>query len=277
MDTIQALTLGIIQGITEFLPISSSGHLIALPKLFGWNDHSLLFDIVLHLGTALALILYFFSDLAYAFAELAIHLSKRKLKFKYYSKEAKLGAFIIVGSIPAAVIGFLLEDYIETVFRGLIPVAIFLLLGSALMYFAEKSITSRTFLDRLTDSKASLKKSVIVGFFQALALLPGFSRSGSTISGGMLLGFDRAYAARFSFLLSVPIVVGAGSLKIIMALNEGVFLESSLILFIGFFSSFVTGVLTIKFLLDFLNRNSLYSFIVYRVLLALLLFGVAMV
>lgn len=248
MSVFQALVLGVLQGLTEFLPISSSGHLIILPNLLGWQTQPLVFDTTLHLGTSLALIVYFWKDL-----------------LKILTIERKLGYLIILGSIPAAILGFVFESLIENTFRSVFYVGIFLLLGTVVMLAAEQFGKWRE------NKEIDTRKSLIIGFFQALALLPGFSRSGATISGGMMLGLNRASAARFSFLLAIPVIVGAGLFK---AFDSWGTLQSvsSEALLAGFMSSFVVGILAIRFMLNFLRKRGLGVFIIYRILLILGLF-----
>ncbi|OGC47321.1 undecaprenyl-diphosphatase UppP [candidate division WWE3 bacterium RIFCSPHIGHO2_01_FULL_42_13] len=245
MNIWHALILGIVQGLTEFLPISSSGHLIIFPSVFGWGIQPLAFDTTLHLGTALALVVYFWKDL-----------------LNILMKDRKLGFLILAGSVPAAVVGLLLENTVETVFRDVSYVILFLLAGSLLMFIAEK-------LGRWRQNKeVTMKSSILIGVFQSLALLPGISRSGSTISGGMLFGLNREKAARFSFLLSMPIVVAAGFFKVVDSVSV---LNAVPLAFLiaGFLSSFVVGMLAIRFMLNFLQTKSLNVFIIYRVLLSI--------
>lgn len=240
MFFLQSLVLGIVQGLTEFIPVSSSGHLVLVPILFDWTYQSLVFDTILHLGTAAALIIYFWKDLLSA------------IKNTYLLK------LLIVGSIPAGLLGLLLEDLFEFYFRSELWVALFLLLGSILMFVAEKASKAKNTLEINT------RTAFLVGVFQALALFPGFSRSGSTISGSMLLGMSREQAARFSFLLSIPIVLVASFFKVIDSYTQ---LKFDINLLIGFFSSFFVGLLAISFLLKFLKSNRLYVFIAYRLIL----------
>ncbi len=262
----QALVLGIVQGLTEFLPISSSGHLVILPFVFGWNNQPLVFDLILHLGTAVALITYFRNDIKKIAQSLISEINNEKKKADKYSYESKLGLFIILGSVPAALIGYFLEDFIESAFRGVGTTAILLFLGSMLMLYAEFKYSKREFHSDLTG-----KKSLLIGLFQTLALFPGFSRSGSTISGGMLLGLHREYAARFSFLLSIPIVLGAASFKVISASNAELAEVGLVPLILGFTASFIVGYMALDVLLKFLKTRSLYAFIVYRLLLVVFL------
>jgi undecaprenyl-diphosphatase len=263
MTIFQAIILGIVQGLTEFLPISSSGHLIIFPDLLGWAEQPLLFDTTMHLATALALILYFWKDLWKIATGILSDFFKNSLFFKNYSKEGILGLAIIAGVIPAGIIGLLFEDVIENTFRGVPWVIVFLILGSVLMGMAER-------FSKVSVEVTSVKRGFIVGLFQSLALLPGFSRSGSTISGGMLFGLNREQAAKFSFLLSIPIVLMAGLYQLVSSPGD-LSQVSFVAITAGFTSSFLTGVIAINFLLKFVKTHTLYTFVIYRVLLALFL------
>lgn len=288
----EALILGLVQGLTEFLPISSSGHLVLFPKLFNFSPQPLVFDVILHLGTVLALIVYFWHDLIEIFGEFykifvwhcfkASYSGQKRFLGSSISTEAVLGGYILIGSIPAALFGFFLENYIEGVFRSIISVAVFLILGSLLLVIAEvkgnKDSNSSTSFENessdvnvKTEKKLSITKVLGIGVFQALALFPGFSRSGATISGGMLFGLTRTQAARFSFLLSIPIVLGAASFKIVDTINTDLASIGILPLVVGFFTSFFVGFLAIDFLLKFVRNRSLYVFVVYRLVLAFVL------
>jgi len=246
----QALILGALQGITEFLPISSSGHLILLPDLLGWDLQSLAFDTVLHLGTAAALVVYFWKDL--------INIARSK---KYL-------ILIGVGTLPAVTVGLLLGDFIEASLRTSSYVAAFLLVGSCIMLAAEKTYKKVWHTQRIeSPDKLEMKQGIIIGLFQSLALFSGISRSGSTISGGMFSGLTRDAAARFSFILSIPIVIGAGLFKTVGSYQQ---LSFDFVMLTGFLASFVVGILAIKYMLRFLKTNTLYIFIIYRVVLSLL-------
>ena len=273
MIFIQSIILGITQGLTEFLPVSSSGHLLIVPALFGWEPHSLVFDTTLHLGTSLALIIYFYNDLKSIvisfLSDFKDIVFKRIFKF---SSSSVLGFKLVLGSFPAMVLGLLLNNYFETTFRAVTWVVVFLIVGSVLMYLAEYMYNKRgkrsiSSIDELSD--LPLLKVVYIGLFQSLALFPGFSRSGSTISGGMLLGLSKENAAKFSFLLSIPIILGVGIYQLISVPLTYMNMPS---LLMGFVFSFLFGLMAIKFLLNFLKSNKLYPFIVYRVVLALFLF-----
>lgn len=265
MNILQSLILGIVQGLTEFLPISSSGHLILIPRLFGWGGHSIAFDTTLHLGTVTALFVYFWKDLWGIVLSFKKDFFGKRLNFKKYSETSWLGLKILIGCIPAGILGILFSDVFEGVFRGVNPVVVFLILGSFLMLLAE--------LLKVEKGDLSLGKSFVVGIFQSLALFPGVSRSGATISGGMLMGMSREAAAKFSFLLSVPIVVMAGVFELVS--SSQIFHTISVVDFlVGFFASFLTGIFGIKFMLGFLKTHKLYIFIVYRLVLALFLLTV---
>lgn len=262
MTILQSIILGLVQGVAEFLPISSTGHLVLLSKIPGWSEQPLVFDTTLHLATALALIICFWKDIWIIASAFLQSFSLNKLSFKHYTKEAKLGLIIIVGSIPAGLIGVLFGDTIENAFRSVFAVSMFLILGSVLMFFAEKRSGVSAQLD--------IKKGFIIGLFQSIALLPGVSRSGSTISGGMFLGLNREEATKISFLLSIPIVLSAGLFQLLKSYTELATVSFSVV-FVGFFVSFLSGLFAIKFLLKFVKTHTLYPFIVYRIALALIL------
>ena len=270
MTVLHALVLGVIQGLTEFLPISSSGHLLIIPKLLGWAEQPLVFDTTLHLATALALLVCFWKDIVrIAGAFFNDVFSSHKFSLIDYSLDSTLGLKIIVSALPVCIIGFLFGTLIETNFRSLLVVAVFLILGSILMFIGEKRFEKRL----LIKDEISIGKSFGVGLFQVLSLFPGMSRSGATISGSMIFGLDRKEAAKFSFLVSIPVVLLAGFSKI--ASSYRYFASVNMLpLFVAFVASFVIGLLSIKFLLKFVEKKSLYPFIVYRVVLAgiLLLF-----
>ena len=266
MSIFKALLLGIVQGLTEFLPVSSSAHLIIFPQIFGWESQPLVFDTTLHLATALALIICFWKDITTIFRSLFKDVSQHEGSVKHYSSDSMLGLKVALGSIPIGVIGLLFEDVLENLFRGVFSVATFLILGSFLMWVAEKKLKKKL----IVKDEISLGKSIKIGFFQVLALLPGFSRSGSTISGGMIYGLSRKEATRFSFLLSIPAVFMAGVLKLVSS-YEYINAADVPFMFIGFISSFVVGMFAIKFMLKFVKNNKLYSFIFYRIGLALFL------
>jgi len=269
---IQPLILGIVQGVTEFLPISSSGHLILIPNLLGWEIQPLVYDTTLHLGTTFALIAFFWKDLVSITANFTKDFYSKRERFNEYSHYGKMAVYMILGSVPAGILGFIFGNRIEELFRNVLSVIIFLVLGSVLMHVAEFRTIMPWSKSKMPDYEGgepalTLKKSFLVGLFQALAIFPGFSRSGTTISGGMLFGLTREYSARFSFLLSVPIIVAASIYKVVESIEvlNGI---SYFSLWIGFLSSFIAGFMAIKFMLAFLKKKSLYWFVVYRLILA---------
>jgi undecaprenyl-diphosphatase len=256
-DILISVLLGIVQGATEFIPISSSGHLILVRDILGIETIGTLgFDAILQLATALAVLVYFrveFIELFFSFISMirgqAIESSQRVLLLA-----------ILLGTIPAALLGLLLQDYMETTFRSASFVAVTLLLGSLLFFFAERVAKQDSFL--------TLRKGIGIGFFQALALFPGTSRSGATISGGLILGLTREQAARFSFLLSFPIIFGSGLVKLFGLSGSAVSINAELL--IGAIAAFSVGLWAIHFLLRFLRNHTLSLFIWYRVILAVI-------
>lgn len=257
MTWFEGLVLGIVQGLTEFLPVSSTGHLIITRELFGFaGGGGLAVDATLHLATALAVFLYFRKDLLDVCKSLFAVLSGKQIEFH---KKTLLYA-LVLGSVPAVVIGVMLEDMIDTVFRDISLVAYALLAGSALLVAAEWFAKQQGTL--------SVQKGVALGFFQALALIPGMSRSGSVISGGLLLGLKREEAARFAFLLAFPIILGAGGKKFLELSTSGGG-EFGFPLLVASLAAFISGLAAIHFLVTFLRTHTLYPFAVYRVALAL--------
>jgi undecaprenyl-diphosphatase len=257
----QALILGIVQGLTEFLPISSSAHLILFPWFFGWTDtlvDTLSFDVALHAGTLVAILWYFRKDwigLAKGFFRI---LSKRSAE----DAEEWLILYIILATIPAALAGLFLEKVVEETFRNPLLISLPLIIVSFLMIYAERRPCSSLPLTKMT-----LKNSFTIGVAQAIALLPGVSRSGITITTGLLRGYEREAATRFSFLLSTPAIAGAVILHL-RHLFFGTGLQDGHIFAIGFFSSAVSGYLAIAFLMQYLRKHTLNVFAGYRLMLA---------
>ncbi len=248
---LEIILLAIVQGLTEFLPISSSGHLVIIPKLFAFKDPGLAFDAFLHLGTLAAVVIYFRKDIIGL-------LDKSK---------HKLALAIFIATIPAVVCGFALKSLIASDFvRSVDFIAYTLIAGSILMFAADKSAKAK-----ISIQEMSFTKTIFVGFMQCLALMPGVSRSGSTISGAMFMGLKREDAARFSFLLGLPAVAGAGLLAVKDMMEAGFADIAVENLVIGFIVSFVSGYLAIDFLIKFLQKQSMTVFVVYRLLLAVYL------
>lgn len=241
------IVLGIVQGLTEFLPVSSSGHLILARELFGYaGDHGLAFDAILQLATTLAVIIYFRADLLRIVAE----------------RDWRLIKALVLGTIPAVIAGLLLESWMESSFRSAGLVALTLVLGSALMWYAERVRAPSP------SSPLTPRSGFLIGLFQTLALVPGMSRSGSTISGGLILGLTRETATRFSFLLSIPILLGTGAKKFLDLAMDGTLTAMTGELIAGALAAFVVGYACIAFLMRYLKSHSLMVFVWYRLLLA---------
>lgn len=252
MNILLAVLAGAVQGLTEFLPVSSTGHLIIFEHLFGisQDNFGLAFDASLHLGTLLAVLLFFAKD----------YLKVLNLKNDLLIK-------LIVATIPAVILGLLLEKSIETSFRSLLLVGIALVAFSPIMVFAE--IYGKK---NKQKNQVSLVQSLFVGFAQSLALIPGISRSGATISAGLFSGLKREEAARFAFMLSGPIIAGVGAKKFLDVVTRSNLTQGDLTFFIvGIISSAIFGYLTIKYFIKYLSKNTLYPFVIYRVILGLIL------
>jgi undecaprenyl-diphosphatase len=263
MDAFQAIVLGIVQGLTEFLPISSTGHLRIVPAFLGWEDPGAAFTAVTQLGTMAAVLLYFREDLWRIATTWLRSLRDPELRG---TLDARMGWYIGLGTIPIAVFGFIFKDQIESGARSLYLIGTTLIVLGLLLLVAEKVATHERPLERITRRDA-----VVIGFAQALALVPGVSRSGSTLTAGMFLGFDRTSAARYSFLLSVPAVVLSGLFELRKIGEEGG--AGAVPTAIATLLAFVVGYATIAFLLRWLTSHSTAIFVVYRVLLGALVIG----
>ncbi len=283
MLVFQAIILGIVQGLAEFIPISSSAHLIIVPWLFGWNDpvlDSLTFDVALHLGTLVALLWFFAADWVRLIRAGVASIVERKVGDDV---DRRLAWFIIIGTIPGGIAGVLGEKAITELFHkpnapiapmAMIVMAVIIALLGAILFVAERMARHVRGMNALT-----LKDTILIGLAQAFAIFPGVSRSGSTITTGLFLGLQRETAARFSFLLSAPIIAGAGAkslLDLYRDLKTGQIAQGELILFpIGFIAAAISGYFCIKFLLRFLQKNSTDIFVYYRWALAVLVIAVA--
>ena len=255
--------LGVIQGATEFIPISSSGHLVIARDVFGFAaEGGLAFDAILHFATALAVIVYFRRE----WKEICVA-TVRYFTHKEHTAQGRVGLAVIFGTIPAAVVGVLYADLFESLFRTTASVAIMLIIGSLALIGAEY------FLRRTSEPKnITPKRGAIVGLFQVIALLPGISRSGITMAGGMFAGFDRVTATRFSFLLSLPVVLGAGVLGFFKM--GAVDAQMGISIVLGGISAFAVGLLAIHGLISFVKDHSFSVFIYYRIILAALLLAI---
>jgi undecaprenyl-diphosphatase len=262
--SMQALVLGIVQGLTEFLPISSSGHLIVVPYLLGWNDpfiDSLAFSVMLHMGTLVALLAYFWSDWVRLVPAGLAAIRDRSLAD---DPDRRLAWLLVVTAIPGAIVGVLLNDFIEQHVRLVGSVAVLLVIGAVILYVADRT---RPRLRAMTD--LSFAAALGIGLAQAVALFPGISRSGISISAARFLGLDRENAARFSFLMATPIIAGAGLFEArkMIGADSGLAGHTGLIA-IGFAAALVSGLVAIAAMLRFLRTNSLTVFVVYRIVLA---------
>ncbi len=267
MTILQAIILGIIQGATEFLPVSSSGHLVITPHLLGWTipaEQVFVFDMLVQMGTLLAVIVYFWHDL-WAISSVTLTSLWRPNLYSRY--EVRMGIYLIIATIPAVIIGFLFLDTIEAAFHDPKATAGFLLLTAALLLIGER-VGKRT--RQLTE--LHWHDALVIGVFQAIALFPGVSRSGATITGGMLRDMDRPAAARFSFLMSVPVMLAAAVLLLVDLFQMPNLAVFSAPLLAGFIAAAVVGYIAIHWLIKFLERNPISFFSVYLVGLSLLVF-----
>jgi undecaprenyl-diphosphatase len=272
MDIVfQAIVIGIIQGLTEFIPVSSSAHLELAPWIFGWDQDTLIsslaFDVFLHLGTLIALLVYFWRDWVRLVGAMLASIRDRHIGL---DADRRLGWFLILGTIPAAIIGFVGEGFIDEVFHGdsdeiRLAIAGALVIGAIILVAADRLGAKRREIEQVGPGT-----SLAIGFSQALALLPGISRSGATISAGLALGLTRESAARFSFLLATPITLGAGLYGSRHLLDESHTATEWLALGAGFAAAAIAGLLAIGFLLAWLRRRSFLVFGIYRVGLAAL-------
>lgn len=263
-EIIEAIVIGVVQGLTEFLPISSSAHLILIPRVLGWNEafiNSAEFVVMLHMGTLAALLLYFWRDVLELIAAGWAALRERSLAG---DPKRKLALILLLSIIPAAIVGFLLEDWIESFFRDtILIIPLVLVVGALILWLAERFGTRERDLDRVDYGDAAL-----IGIAQALALFPGISRSGITLSAGLFRGLTRESAARFAFLMGIPIIAGAGLWKMRSIVTGGsgdVHVDA---LLAGVIAAALSGWLAIGFLLRYLRTHSTGIFIAYRLIAA---------
>lgn len=262
MTIIQSIILGVVQGLTEFLPVSSSGHLNLFPWILGWQQMPDSFDVALHIGTLLAIVIFFFKD----WINLIVGGYNQVVK-KEKSTEGKIFWYIVIATIPAGVLSLVLDKVSEKLLGNnldveMLVIAITLIVMGIILYIVDKKAKSNT-----TYEKMTLKQSVLIGISQALAAaFPGVSRSGITMTVARGIGIDRESAAKFSFLLATPITLAA----VIFDLDAFVF---DLSFFVGVLSSFIVGIFIIKFLLDYLKKGSFKVFAIYRVIIGIIVIG----
>jgi undecaprenyl-diphosphatase len=265
MDLFQAAVLGAVQGLAEFLPISSSGHLIMVPFLFGWPEHSQTFDLALHLGTSVALLWFFWAEWLALIRGLLAGLTSPEAR--HTNPYWRLALLVLLGSIPAGLVGLVFEEPIGELLRSPMLNAVLLIVFGLVLWLADRAGSKKRTFDGLVWLDA-----LLMGLAQVLALAPGVSRSGITMTAGLFRGLDRPAAARFSFLMSGPIIIGAALFK----LRHGIPSNEMAAVVVGIIVSALTGFIAIGFLLRYLQRNSVLIFTVYRILLGLLVIGVGL-
>lgn len=259
MKKYQAIVLGIIQGLTEFLPVSSSAHLNLFPWLLGWGEMPESFDVALHVGTLLAIVIFFFKDWVNLFVGGYNQVVKKKK-----TTEGKIFWYLVLSTIPAGVLSLILDKISKALFEKslnveMLVIGITLIVMGIILYVVDKKSKSNIKYEKMT-----LKQSILIGTSQCLAAaFPGVSRSGITMTVARALGIDREGAARYSFLLATPITAAA------VIFNLGKFQFTSLAFWIGILTSFIVGILIIKFLLDYLKKGSFKAFAIYRVLIGI--------
>jgi undecaprenyl-diphosphatase len=257
ISTLQAIVLGAVQGLTEFLPVSSSAHLILVPWLMRWQDPGLAFDVVLHLGTLLALLAYYWRE----WLDMGVSLADGR------PLPRRLLFLLIVASVPGAIIGVLLEKQAETIFRSPVLIACTLAVMGVALWAADWIGSKKRHIEdiRLLDA-------LLIGLSQALAIIPGVSRSGATITTARILGLDRADAANFSFLMATPIIAGAGMLEVRKLLHSGMTAQLGW----GFVASAIFGIVAIAGLLSFVRTRTYRPFAIYRIVLGIAVVAIAM-
>lgn len=256
IDLIQAVILGFVQGATEFVPVSSSGHLVLVPWLLGWPAPSLLFDTLLHWGTLVAVLIVFWREFLSMGSAWVQSIARRSLA----DPDARTAWFIVVGTLPAVAAGLLFDDLLESFFLNPLAVGCFLLVTALLLWLSEQLVLRSGGGRALTQMQ--WLDAAAIGVAQALALLPGVSRSGSTIAAGLARGIQRDQAARFSFLLGTPAILGAGLLQLVKVLGEdaSALTQHAGPILVGFVVAAVTGVVAIRVLLNYLRNHTLYVF-----------------
>lgn len=262
MTIIQALILGIIQGITEFLPVSSSGHLVILPFLLGWDlpeEQIFTFDVLIQIGTLIAVIIFYWKDLTQIAHSMILGIKNKK---PFEEIQARTGWLAILATIPAGLVGLLLKDRIEDMFTRPATVGTLLIITAAILFISEKIGKKSRNITTLNWSDA-----VMMGISQALSIFPGISRSGSTISGGLLKNLDRKTAGRFAFLMAIPIMAAAGLLSLVELKNISDLSQFLPVMAVGFFTAGIVGFFTIRWLLGYITNHSLVPFAIYCLIL----------
>ncbi|AGC48399.1 putative undecaprenol kinase [Myxococcus stipitatus DSM 14675] len=262
MSLLEAIVLGLVQGLTEFLPISSTAHLRIAPELFGWKDPGAAYSAVIQLGTVAAVLIYFRKDIVSLVAAFFRGLAK---KDPFGTVESRLAWFVLVGTLPIGLCGLAFKKSIETQFRSLYVISASLIILAIILFVVEKRASHRRTLADMT-----WRDGILIGLWQALALIPGSSRSGTTLTGGLSLGLKREDAARYSFLLSIPATTLAGLFEL-KHLLEATERPSALSLWVGTLVAFASGMAAIAWLLNYLRSRTTLVFVVYRIVLGVLL------
>jgi undecaprenyl-diphosphatase len=261
MEIIKAIVYGLIQGLTEFIPISSTAHIRVIPALLGWKDPGAAYTAVIQIGTLIATLIYFRSDISHMIKSV-INSVRQKNFNDYYTR---LSIMLIVGTIPISVFGLLLKRFIESEARGLYIVALSLIILAVILYIAEKVSKKQK---EITD--ISYKDGFIIGLAQTLALIPGSSRSGVTITAGLLCGLKRDVTARFSFLLSIPAVLLSGLFELYSE-REALLKANAFSLLIATIVSAIVGYIAIAFLISYLKKKSNLVFVIYRIIIGIII------
>ena len=256
MFELQYFLIGIIQGVTEFLPISSSGHLVIFAQLTNWKDQGLFTDIAVHFGTLFAVLIYLRKDIYYFLTNI----------FQLKVFEDQIIFKIILATLPAIVLGYFIYDYVSLYFRNIQLIALSSIVFAIILFFAD-----RVKMDIKSWNKITYIEALVVGLFQVLAFIPGASRAGVTITGARLLGYDRVNAARFSMILSIPIILASMILSLINIFNEEYVAVNVYPSFFASLVAFITALLSIIFLMRFIKKANFNIFIIYRIILGIIL------
>lgn len=261
MELYQGIILGVLQGLTEFLPVSSSGHLVLGQIFFGMTESQLVFDISVHVGTLLAVLVVYASDISsilvsvFGFLSKAVTLKPVAHLFKQ-DKNLQMAVFIVIGSIPTAIIGLVIKQFEEVLFSSEVLVGFMLILTGTILW-----VSRHYYSNENKENQLGLKQSIFIGVTQGIAVIPGISRSGSTIAAGMFMGLDRVTAAKFSFLLSIPAIVGAEILSIKDVIKLGLVIEP--VTLYATIASFITGLIALKILLRLVHSGRFHLFAPY--------------
>jgi undecaprenyl-diphosphatase len=257
MSNVQAILLGVVQGLTEYLPVSSSAHLVLLPKIMGWQFHpqeSFIFDVLVQLGTLVGVVIYFFSPLKEVFVSVMTGIVRRDL---FHDDKSRLGWLVVLATIPAGIVGLAFKDSLAIYFSSPLYSCCFLLVTGVLLVLAEA-------LSTILKTKPTQFDALVIGCAQTLALFPGVSRSGATIAAGMACGLSRKNAAQFSFLMSIPIMLAASLVASVDLMNnKELFAVMTVPLILGFTTAAITGFFVIKWFMSFLSTQRLIWFALY--------------